>query len=231
MSGRDEREQAEVEEVDRRSLLRRVGVAAAAAAGVAAVGASEASANSGDPVILGRPNSSDSDYTMMGASGTVLLVNSSATRPGPALNVLGNGNDAIEAKAFTAGRSAIFAHNDGESAGGQVAYGVFGGAANGEGVHGQGRRGVVGVSQSSGGIGVRAEAGAEGSTALQVIGKTSFTRSGVASVLAATNSVAVKPNGGVGTASFVVATVQGTTTDVWVTASPRRPAARRSPSF
>jgi hypothetical protein len=202
-------------DVDRRSMLRKVAVGAVAAAGVAVAGTGRASANAGDPVILGSPNASDSAYTQISASDRVLLLVSNGAGSSPVCAMIANGGqDAIEAVSYGAGRSGIYARNAGSASG----FGVFGAAAVGIGVKGAAPIGVHGEGAGPNSVGVVASAPA-GSTALNVAGVAKFSRSGIATIAGTSNtpkSQVVVPVAGLQPTSLVLGTVQSATAGVWV---------------
>jgi hypothetical protein len=91
--------------------------------------------------------------------------------------------------------------------------GVFGNVAAGTGVEGSGTTGVFGVAGSRHGVGVLAQNNG-GGPALQVDGVAAFSRSGVATVPAGKSQVTHGLS--LTSASFVLATIQGNVTDLYV---------------
>lgn len=95
----------------------------------------------------------------------------------------------------------------------QSGFGVFGSAGSGVGVTGSSKTGVLGSATSRAGVGVLAE-NADGGTALKVNGIAKFSRSGVATVARGRSQVSHRLP--LTSASFVLATIQGNVTDLYV---------------
>ena len=95
----------------------------------------------------------------------------------------------------------------------QGGIGVFGNATTGTGVEGSGTTGVFGVTSSHSGVGVLAQNNG-GGPALKVNGVAAFSRSGVATVPAGKSQVTHSLP--LTSASFVLATIQGNVTDLYV---------------
>ena len=127
--------------------------------------------------------------------------------------------------------AAVLGKNDGTSANGigvhgshagdgwgvygtsQGGIGVFGNVTTGTGVEGSGTTGVFGVASSQHGVGVLAQ-NTGGGTALEVDGAAAFSRSGVATVPAGKSQVTHPLT--LTSASFVLATIQGNITGLYV---------------
>jgi hypothetical protein len=111
------------------------------------------------------------------------------------------GGDGIQGATGGAGASAVYGHN---TSGGPVAKGVFGSATGGgTGVRGESASGHGVEGASTSGTGVYAS----GATALQVVGKAKFSRSGITTIAAGASSKTISL-AGVTTASMVLATSQ-----------------------
>jgi hypothetical protein len=95
----------------------------------------------------------------------------------------------------------------------QGGVGVFGSATTGTGVEGSGTTGVFGVTDAPHGAGVLAQNNG-GGPALKVNGVAAFSRSGVATVPAGRSQVTHRLP--LTSASFVLATIQGNVTDLYV---------------
>jgi hypothetical protein len=91
--------------------------------------------------------------------------------------------------------------------------GVFGNVTTGTGVEGSGATGVFGVTSSQHGVGVLAQNNG-GGPALKVNGVAAFSRSGVATVPSGKSQVTSRLP--LTSASFVLATIQGNITDLYV---------------
>jgi hypothetical protein len=179
-------------------------VAITAGAVLVATGSS-ATANNGDPVIAGQANQATAttgiSNLVTGGDGLYAF--------GKHYGVYGSGNDT---GVFGAGPvNGVFGLTS-------TGNGVYGSAPNGNGVWGQtsgfGVSGVYGENDGNGygvagrsatGVGVFAESAG---TALQVLGRSTFTTAGTAVIASGKKSVTVTL-AGVTTTDFVLATVQG----------------------
>ena len=95
----------------------------------------------------------------------------------------------------------------------QGGIGVFGNVTTGTGVEGSGATGVFGVTSSHHGVGVLAQNNG-GGPALKVNGAAAFSRGGVATVPSGKSQVTSRLP--LTSASFVLATIQGNITDLYV---------------
>jgi hypothetical protein len=129
----------------------------------------------------------------------------------------GNGTEGVTSGATVSG---VWGHHEGASSG----WGVYGHANVGTGVHGDGTTtGVDGTTATAGGVGVQA-ANTGGGTALKVVGKASFSRSGVLTLSSSAASVQ-KTGVALTASSYVLATLQTHTTGLSVEAAVPNPGA------
>ena len=210
--------------IDRRSMLTAAAVTAAGILGAVAL-PSVASANSGDPVLVGQHGvASGTDPALWvdspGADG-IIGGSSAAHKSG----VYGVGTNVTESYGVTGDGKTAGVQGRGATTGDGVKgfstapakSGVYGENANWAGVSGVGKHGVGGVGGAAG-FGVWAVNTTVGGWALGVTGKAMFSRSGIASIAKNKSSVTVTLPLGVDTSSMFVATPQSSLgTGVYVT--------------
>jgi hypothetical protein len=126
--------------------------------------------------------------------------------------VYGKGSsNGVEGEIGAGGTAGVYGHASGPAGYGVAGAGptgVYGsGGISGTGVEGGTGSGSGVYGHAQGGIGVRASASTTSGTALQVVGKAKFSRSGIVTIAAGTASMTVNL-AGVTTSSMVVATAQ-----------------------
>lgn len=179
--------------ISRRGVLWRAGLATAAgAAALTALDEQRAQAVTGGNFLLGESNNADNTTSLTATSGitqgfsTLMSLDGSSHVTISTLDVTG-----------PAGGTGVYGHNS-------TGYAVSGASTSGYGVYGS----------STSGVGVLAAAGNSG-TALKVTGKTSFSRSGAASVGQGSKTKAVTVSGMTAT-SLVLVTLQVSVAGVYV---------------